>query len=172
MKTLHFPRTLAIFLAIWLALMPAGTQLVAAAPPQRFSIDINDTQTLTVCGFPIVRQLVGTLHGQDHIDNNGNLVFESIIFSNWRITFTNPANGKSVSSVGAYNEQFTQYADGTSRLMSAGLVSHLIIPGQGEVIANVGNIIVTFDNAGELISILIAGEHDGRLVQFVCPYLE
>ncbi len=171
MKTLHVPQILAVLLVVSLALMTTGIQIVAAAPPQQFSLHYDDTQTLNVCDFPIVQHLVGTLHGQDHIDASGNFVFENLIFSDWRVTFANPTNGKTVSSVRAYNEQFTQYSDGSSRLISAGLVSHLVIPGLGEAVANVGNILVRFDPSGELTSILIAGEHDGPIVQFVCPYL-
>src|SRR5678816_3460455 len=113
MKTLGFSRFLAVNLAALLSLMPAGNSIATASAPEVFRFDVNQTQTLDICGFPIVRQDVGTLIIQDHYDSNGALVFENVIFSNWRITFTNPANGKSVSSVRAYNERFVQYDDGS-----------------------------------------------------------
>jgi hypothetical protein len=55
--------------------------------------------------------------------------------------------------------------------MSAGLVAELIIPGQGLVAANNGVITATFDSSGELVSTLVAGQHDGPIAAFVCPYL-
>jgi len=152
MNTLHFPRFLAVTLAALLSLIPAGTSIAATSPPEVFRFDINQTQTLNLCGFPIVRQDVGTLVIQDHYDSDGNFVFENVIFSNWRITFTNPDNGKSVSSVRAYNERFIQYDDGSYRVVSAGLVAHLVIPGKGVVAANVGIISVTFDASDTPIS--------------------
>jgi hypothetical protein len=171
MKTLGFSRFLAINLAALLTLIPAGNSIAKASASEVFRFDVNQTQTLDLCGFPIVRQDVGTLIIQDHYDSNGALVFENVIFSNWRITFTNPANGKSVSSVRAYNERFVQYDDGSYKAVSAGLVAHLVIPGQGVVASNVGIISVRFDASDKPISILVAGEHDGPITQFVCPYL-
>src|SRR5262245_33129606 len=172
MKTLHFPRFLAITLAALLYSMPAGASIATATSPDVFRFDVNQTQTLNVCGFPIVRQDVGTLHVLVQYDTNGNFVFQNVIFSNWRITFSNPDNGKSVSSVRAYNERFVQYDDGSYKVVSAGLVAHLVIPGQGVVAANVGNISVRFDASDQPVSILVAGEHDGQIAQFVCSYLE
>lgn len=71
-----------------------------------------------------------------------------------------------------FNERFVQYDDGSFKAMSAGLVTHLVIPGQGQVAANVGVISVIFDALGQPTSIVIAGEHDGPIQQFVCPCLQ
>ena len=172
MKTSRFSRSLVVCFAAFLTLIPVETNIADAATPLQFSIGINQTQTLGICGFPIVRQDVGTLRIQDYFDRDGNFFLEHAIFSDWRIIFSNPANGKSVTSVRAYNEQFVQYDDGSYKAVSAGLVAQLVIPGQGVVAANVGNISVIFDVADEPISILVAGEHDGPIAQFVCPYLE
>lgn len=154
-----------------LAFAPAMSSLALAASPEHFTINVDQTRTLFNCGFPIVRHDLGTLIFQDSFDNNGNLLWENAIFSNWSITFTNPANGKSVSSVRAYNERFVQYDDGSFKAVSAGLVAQLVIPGQGQVAANVGVISVIFDASGQPISIVIGGEHDGPILQFVCSYL-
>lgn len=172
MKTLSFPRLLAVSLAALLTLVQGGTPSGLAASPEQFTIDVDQTQTLGVCGFPIIRHDVGTLRIQDYYDSNGDFTFENAIFSNWRITLTNPANGKSVTSVRAYNERFVQYDDGSFKAVSAGLVAHLVIEGQGSVVANVGIISVMFDASEQPIAALVAGEHDGPIAQFVCPYLE
>jgi hypothetical protein len=166
-----FSLTLASLLALLVAFMPVMTTIANASSPEQFRVLVDQIQTLSTCSFPIVRHDVGTLIFQDSFDSNGNLVWENAIFSNWRITFTNPANGKWVSSVRAYNERFVQYDDGSFKAMSAGLVAQLIIPRQGQVAANVGVISVIFDVSGQPTSIVIGGEHDGPITQFVCPYL-
>jgi hypothetical protein len=166
-----FSLTLASLLALLVAFMPVMTTIANASSPEQFRVLVDQIQTLSTCSFPIVRHDVGTRIFQDSFDSNGNLVWENAIFSNWRITFTNPANGKWVSSVRAYNERFVQYDDGSFKAMSAGLVAQLIIPRQGQVAANVGVISVIFDVSGQPTSIVIGGEHDGPITQFVCPYL-
>ena len=166
-----FSLTLASLLALLVAFMPVMTTIANASSPEQFRMLVDQIQTLSTCSFPIVRHDVGTQIFQDSFDSNSNLVWENAIFSNWRITFTNPANGKWVSSVRAYNERFVQYDDGSFKAMSAGLVAQLIIPRQGQVAANVGVISVIFDVSGQPISIVIGGEHDGPITQFVCPYL-
>ena len=158
-------------LTILLAFMPIMTTSVDASSLLQFRVPVDQTRTLLTCGFPIVRHDVGTLIFQDSFDDNGNLIWENAIFTNWNITFTNPANGKTVSSVRAYNERFVQYEDGSFKAMSAGLIAQLVIPEQGRVAANVGVISVIFDASGQPTSIVIGGEHDGPIAQFVCPYL-
>jgi len=154
-----------------LALVPAGSGFAASGSTLHFSVDVSQTQTVGVCGFPITREDEGTLQFVDRFDDAGNLVMENAIFTNWRITFTNPANGKSVSSTRAYNERFVQYDDGSFKTASAGLVAQLVVPGEGLVAANVGNIAVVFAPSGQPISVVVAGEHDGPIAKFVCPYL-
>jgi hypothetical protein len=166
-----FSFTLASLLAVLMAFLPVMVTITDAASPEHFKIDVDQSLTLSNCGFPIVRHDIGTLIFQDSFDCNGNLVWENAIFSNWSITFTNPANGRSVSSVRAYNERFVQYDDGSFKAMSAGLIAQLVIPGQGQVAANVGVFSMIFDASGQPISIVIGGEHDGPIMQFVCPYL-
>jgi hypothetical protein len=166
-----FPLILAGLFVVLLASLSSSTA-AGAASPEPFKVEVNQTQTLSVCGFPVIRHDEGTLIFQDAFDSNGNLLWENAIFSNWRITFTNPANGKSVSSVRAYNERFVQYEDGSFKAMSAGMVADLVIPGEGLVAANVGLISVIFNASGEPGSVLIAGEHDGQIARYVCPFLQ
>jgi hypothetical protein len=163
-------RLLTVSLAAVLAWTPASTGF-AAGSAFHFSVDVDQTQTLGLCGFSIRREDVGTLQFVDRFDADGNLILENAIFTNWRITFTNPANGKSVTSIRAYNEQFVQYDDGSFKAVSAGLVAQLVVPGEGQVVSNVGIISVLFDSSAEPVSVLVAGEHDGPIAQFVCSYL-
>lgn len=167
----NFSFGLASLLALLVAFMPLMTTIASASSLVQFRVPVDQAQALSSCGFPIIRHDVGTLIFQDSFDSNGNLVWENAIFSNWRITFVNPANGKSVTSVRAYNERFVQYGDGSFKAMSAGLVAQLVIPGQGQIAANVGVISVIFDASGQPVSIVIGGDHDGPIAQFVCPYL-
>ncbi len=161
----------AFLITLSLVITTVGSALAAALAPEQFRVPVDQIQTLSVCGFPVLRHDEGTLIFQDSFDENGNVLWENAIFSNWRITFINPANNKSVASIRAYDERFVSYEDGSFRTMSAGLVAQLVVPGQGLVAANVGVIKVVFDSSGNLVSVLIAGEHDGAIAQFVCPYL-
>lgn len=161
----------ACLFAILSILLPNMTSMAATSTVIEFRVPVDQTQTLYTCGFPILRHDQGTLIFQDSFDSDGNLMWENAIFSNWRITFTNPANGKSISSVRAYNERFVQYDDGSFKAMSAGIVAELIVPGQGLIAANVGVITVTFDASGQPASIVIGGVHDGAIAQYVCPFL-
>jgi hypothetical protein len=163
---------------LWFASLLTVILVVATFAPvladssiSQFRVPVDQTQTLSVCGFPILRHNEGTLIFQDSFDENGNVLWENAIFSNWRITFTNPANNKSLTSVRAYNERFVLYDDGSFKAMSAGLVAQLVLPGQGQIAANVGVISAVFDSSGNLVSISVAGEHDGAIAQLVCPYL-
>lgn len=63
------------------------------------------------------------------------------------------------------------YDDESFKVVSAGLVAELVVPGQGLVVGNVGVITAVFDSSGNLVSVLVAGEHDGAIAQFICPYL-
>lgn len=154
-----------------LVITTVGPALADASAPEQFRAPVDQTQTLYVCGFPILRHDQGTLILQDSFDANGNVLWENAIFSDWRITFTNPANNKSLTSIRAYNERFVLSEDGSFRTMSAGLVAQVIVPGQGLIAANVGVITVTFDASGQPTSIVVGGEHDGPIAQFICPYL-
>jgi hypothetical protein len=164
-------RVFVSLLLLLITAVPNLTSMAATSAPEQYRVPVDQTQTLSVCGFPILRHDEGTLIFQDSFDSDGSVLWENAIFSNWRITFTNPANGKSLTSVRAYNERYVLYDDGSFQAMSAGLVAELVIPGQGLVAVNVGVITTTFDAAGSLTSILIAGEHDGGIARYVCPYL-
>ena len=171
MTIVRVRHVLTVALAVSLSVIAARTAFAAPDSTLHFSVDVSQTQTLGICGFPITREDEGTLQFVDRFDAASNLVMENAILTNWRITFTNPANGKSVLSTRAYNERFVQYGDGSFRTASAGLVANLVVPGEGQVAANVGNIAVVFDASGQPISVLVAGQHDGPIAQFVCGYL-
>lgn len=132
--------------------------IVVASAPDQMVIHVNRTTVLGVCGFPILRHDLGNVRFQDHDDQDGNFVFENAIATRYTITFTNPDNGKSLTSRRAYNERFLQYDDGTFKVVSVGLVANLVVPGEGLVAANVGNITSTFDEFGELLDIQITGD--------------
>lgn len=161
-----------LHVALLVSLSLVITAIGSAFAPEQFRVPVDQVQTLSLCQFPVLRHDQGTLIFQDSFDQNGNVLWENAIFSNWRITFTNPANNKSVTSIRAYNERFVLNDNGSFRTMSAGLVAQLIVPGQGIVAGNAGVITAFFDVSGDLVSVLVAGNHDGAIGQFVCPYLD
>jgi len=61
MTSLSFRRVLTAVFGALLALMPATTGFAETDSLLHFSVDVDQTQTLGLCGFPIVRRDVGTL---------------------------------------------------------------------------------------------------------------
>jgi hypothetical protein len=70
-----------------------------------------------------------------------------------------------------YFERDTLYLDGTDVHFEAGLVSHLTVPGVGEVATNAGYLVAAFDSAGNLKSFKTAGPDDGPIAPYACEYL-
>lgn len=130
----------------------------------------STTTSSAACGFPIVRTDTGELVVQVRSAQDGSQVV-SIHSTNYQITLTNEANGKSITSTRAFLERDTVYPDGTDVHFEAGLVAHLVLPGQGEVATNAGYIVAVFDPTGEVVSIRTAGPDDGPIAPYACEYL-
>lgn len=132
---------------------------------------IDSTATFYDCGFPVVQHLEGTARVIVRFDRSGEPTVATV-FDSTTITLTNPLNQKMVSSKRAFFDRQEYDRDGSITYVTAGLVSHLILPGEGLVAANFGYTRFTLDADGNLLDVLVAGEHDGRLRTLVCPYLE
>ena len=130
----------------------------------------STTTSSAACGFPIARTDTGVLVAQVRDARDG-LQVVSIHSTSYMITLTNVATGTSVTSTRAFLERDTVYRDGTDVHFEAGLVAHLVLPGQGQVATNAGYIVAVFASSGDVLSVRTAGPDDGPIAQSACEYL-
>jgi hypothetical protein len=130
----------------------------------------STTTSSAACGFAIVRTDTGELVVQVRDAPDGSQVV-SIHSTHYEITLANEATGKSVTSTRAFLERDTVYPDGTDIHFEAGLVAHLVLPGQGEVATNAGYIVAVFDPTGNVLSVRTTGPDDGPIAPYACEYL-
>ena len=90
------------------------------------------------------------------------------VFANHRTTFTDQA-GASVTSVRGALERRVIDDDGSFIRMSAGLSASSSC--SGLVAVNTGLLVVTFDAVCSVTDIRVTPTRDGRIANFICPYL-
>jgi len=92
------------------------------------------------CPFPIAGHSQGTL--RETVYSNGKDVTHAVDF---HITYTNPASGKTLSTVLAGPFIVSPNADGTVTVTINGNDGHLTAPGQGSIFADVGKLVYIAD---------------------------
>jgi len=92
------------------------------------------------CPFPIVGYTQGTL--RETVYSNGKDVTHAV---NFHITYTNPVNGKTLTTVLAGPFIVAPNADGTVTVTINGNDGHLTAPGQGSIFADVGKLVYIAD---------------------------
>lgn len=164
MNTNRFRHLFSLGLALFLALVSI-TPVFATAP---ITIPVDSSFELTDCGFPVILHTEGTVQvhkpGENEVD-----VFHLAV------TYTNPANGKSLytPNVGAGITQTKQ--DGSTIVRYTGIITRIVVPGQGLVAAGIGQVVITFSPDPNVPpQITIHGQSDpfeGNIVQGVCTAL-
>jgi hypothetical protein len=94
----------------------------------------------STCPFPIAGHSQGTL--RQTVYSNGKVVTHAVDF---HITYTNPLNGKTLSTVLAGPFIVEPNADGTVTVTINGNDGHLTAPGQGTIFADVGKLVYIAD---------------------------
>ncbi len=87
-------------------------------------------------------------------------------------TFTNTVTGTSITTPDVGIDKITMHKDGSSTVMTIGLLGHFPVPGEGLVAVNVGVIRLTFDADGNLVSAVEHGQHDGPFFPQFCSALQ
>jgi hypothetical protein len=145
----------------------------AAAPPDiRIHEDVDRTRTLGVCGFPITSHSEGVFTTWQYLDDAGNVVRERLhVEQSFTVTLTNPANGKSISSVlgGPVVNDFLP--DGTQIQTVAGRERLFIARGEGPVAMQVGRIVFVVDPAGNETIPFATPHWDVDIFPELCAYL-
>jgi hypothetical protein len=155
-----------VFAVAMLAAAPAE-----AAKPFILKIPVDVTDTFGDCGFTIVHHVEGFFTVHVFFDKNGNPRMEIDTFA-LKESFTNPANGISLSTPNVGPDIVTFQQDGSVTVASIGLISHIVVKGQGETAAQVGKIVFTFDANGNLTGVAFeAGKHE-ELLPAICAALE
>ncbi|HEU5101594.1 MAG TPA: hypothetical protein VFU22_21380 [Roseiflexaceae bacterium] len=142
-----------------------------AAPPTFQSLDIDTTNIINDCGFPIAVRFVATLEVLRRSDQNGDLVLELVRVRHGSFTYTNPATGASFTTVDTGINKYTVAPDGSMSFAIIGNILNVTVPGQGVVLQEVGRLVID-GTTGEYI--FAAGQHDTSLtgnIQAFCAAL-
>ena len=138
--------------AIALAAAVAATALVAFVPaaaadkPVVTVTHLDRTGTIpagpNTCPFPFTFHTEGIL--RETVFSDGRDVTHAVSF---HVTYTNPANGKSITTTLAGPFVIEPNGDGTVTVTINGNDGHLTAPGQGTVFAAVGKLVYIADAA-------------------------
>lgn len=164
-------RLVALPLAAATTLILAGS--VLATPPVRIVEDVDITRSLPdfLCGFPLIRHITGTFRLTEFVDGEGQPLRRLENTSNFRITFTNPANGASTTTVQTAVGHVTLNEDGSETLALTGLQGHFRDPDGGFIHTDIGRLIVFFPVEGPPTVLSEAGQFDGDPFPAVCSLL-
>ena len=162
-------RLLVAALLVAAAFAPAA---LADPPDTRTHVDFDSTRTITACGFPVVVHSEGVFTIWNYFDENGNLVRQRLhVERAFTVTWSNPANGKSISSVlgGPVVNEFGP--DGTQTQIVAGRERLFIARGQGPIATQVGRIVFVVAPDGTETIPFVAGQWDVDITPELCTYL-
>jgi hypothetical protein len=152
---------LALALAVALtAALAALVPTAAADQPVTTIQQIDHTFTLAAgpntCPFPILGHSSGT--SRETVFSNGKDVTH---LADFHITYTNPANGKTLTTVLAGPFVIEPNADGTVTVTINGNDGHITAPGQGTIFADVGKFVYIAD-PGDVFTPLSVVKSTGR----------
>jgi hypothetical protein len=132
----------AFVLTAALALLVAP--VAAADQPVTTELNLDRTGTIpagpNLCPFPFTFHTVGTLRQTTFSD--GRVATHAVSF---KVTYTNPANGKQATTVLAGPVIVEPNGDGTVTVTINGNDGHLTSPGAGGVFATVGKLVYLAD---------------------------
>lgn len=116
--------------------------VAGANPPTatetQINADIPIPASAGTCPFDIVAHVEGTRVVTDFTNQDGELVRRVIHLRNFKITYTNPLSGKSLSTPLAGPAIGEPQPDGTWLVTVPGNDGRFVVPGEGMVFANVG----------------------------------
>jgi uncharacterized membrane protein len=166
------PRRLVLGAVTALVLTSLVAPAALAAAPTR-TVDelhlVNEFPAGTRCPFDVVRTVDGTLVTTTFVDAAG-LTTTTYSYKGGKIEYTNPANGRSISTVLAGPAVYVDNGDGTTTVSIPGNSQLYTAAGIGFVVGNAGLSVVTIDTVtGEILSTdKLAGHQDGLTFPSFC----
>ena len=143
----------------------------AQAPSGWDQLTVDFTRTVDFCGFPVLAHSEGTLVARYYNDENGVLVREvDSVRRSYTITYTNEANGKSVSTKLGGPVFFEFAADGSYTYSIIGRERIFLATGTGPVASEVGRITIHVAADGTQTTTFEAGRWED-INAGVCAYL-
>jgi hypothetical protein len=163
-------RVFALSTVVIVGVMLALASTAAADQPVTTEQHFDRTRTATgFCPFPIVIHSEGTF--RDTVYSSGKDVTHAVSV---HITYTNPATGKSVSTVLAGPFIVVPNGDGTVTVTINGNDGHETAPGQGTIYAAVGKLVYIADAASPEVPLTIlksTGQQDPAQFPVTCDAL-
>ena len=142
-----------------------------AGKPDMITIPVDVTFVTGECdGFSVIEHVQGRIKVSTHFDKNGNFVMEIARYS-LRHTYSNSETGASIFSPDVGIDKTVINPDGSGTVAVIGIVSRIVVPGEGLVFTHLGKIV--FDiNTGEVV--FEAGQHDdfAELLPALCSALD
>jgi hypothetical protein len=137
-------RSSALALAVVAAALAALAPTAAADQPVTTITRFDRTSTFpagpNACAFPFLIHTEGVL--RETVFSSGKDVTHAVDF---HLTYTNPANGKSLTTVLAGPFVVAPNADGTLTVTINGNDGHITQPGEGTIFADVGKLVYIAD---------------------------
>ena len=136
-------RRISILLAVaaTTALGAASTVAHAAAPVHEW-VSVDETFTWDGCGFTVEEHDVGALHFVSWYDASGVRTRRLVLAPGFRITYTNPATGASVTSVNPFVVHRSANPDGSDTIAFTGLA--FALQGGGQAYVDSGRDVIVF----------------------------
>jgi hypothetical protein len=162
---MHFRKSTRVLAALAAALISLGSAgAIHAEPPTVTEINQTFTDDFS-CSFPMVVNLQATIRRR--VD--GNVTRE--VWSSSRYTWTNPANGKTVTGVTNGPGVTTVNPDGSTTVKVTGSIYNVTVPGAGKIL-HTGGQTVFFIPADPMqpTTVTLVGGKDGQLSD-LCPYM-
>ena len=160
-------RKKSVIYALILTLLIAVIAMPASAGAPTTTVEIVSESHSDDCGsFEITHSIEGRVRIFEFTPTRFQAVYHFIE------TFTNPANGKSLWTPNVGPDKTTIMEDGSAVLAIVGLISRLVVPGEGVVMQDVGRVVLYFESPDDQEPDVVfeAGPHDG-LFPAVCDYL-
>jgi hypothetical protein len=137
---------------------------VGAAAPTIERIPIDDTRVFpagTRCEFEVIGARTGTLTLKTFTDESG-ITRQTATWDGAKIVYTNPANGKSITTLLAGPAISVPNGDGTSTVTIPGNDQAAVAPGFGFIAGRTGLSVAIVDDAtGAVLEVLkLAGHQD------------
>ena len=165
-------RRIATAVVVALACVPLAGATVLAAPPARTAEEVHVSTTFPAgarCPFEVVRTIDGTLVTTTFTAADG-LTKTAFRYSDGKIGYLNPANGKTLQAVLAGPAVYIDNGDGTTTVRVPGNDQRYVGQGIGFIVGNTGLLVYTIDSVtGDVLSVdFEAGHQDGTPFPALC----